>query len=438
VALSKAERDRLDRLAGSGEGWGGGLPLPLLFDAIFSELLDEGSASTTRLIEIAKTKLDFKEAQIMGTWPTWDAFTQDVLDQLASRNLAAEVDGAWIPGPGFRTGEFLTVIPAEKFNGRTYPAHGVEVWPREEREARDQASRAESEAISLVARPNPISREVVARLRESRDHIGPVYPILKDGNGRTIDGHHREEADPSWPTETARRKDGRPIETDAEVLALIRDLDIRRPPMTAKTRAKIDKILGELAATNQVKRDRIEAELKRDASRSNHEISEAAGGGDDLVKEVRAKLSESDSIHFYVFGGGRGVRSGKHSADCWCGEGDTGTKATRTPKARTRAPAAKATPELEAEIERLRRAGEPISRRALAERFLGDPKAESVVQDADLRIRGALEGALEAEQRAAPAATTHPEPTSPQPAEHQTQPHVHDWVCRTCGERFRP
>jgi len=39
-------------------------------------------------------------------------------------------------------------------------------------------------------------------LKESKELVGPLIPVLKDKNGRLIDGLHRLHADKNWPTHT--------------------------------------------------------------------------------------------------------------------------------------------------------------------------------------------------------------------------------------------
>jgi hypothetical protein len=425
VSSREAERRRLDRLAGSGKGWGGGLPLPLLFEALFNELMDEGSATTTRLIEIARARLDFKEAQVMGVWPSWDKFTQDVLDQMASRDLIADAGGIWTLGPTFQPGEELTVIPAERYQGRTYPAHSVMVWPKAEREALSLASKAESEASSLVARPNPVKRDVVAKLRDSSARVGPQYPILTDANGRIIDGHHRDEADPSWPKKVATRRDGvTPIETDAEALALIAELDIRRPPMPEKTRKDIDRILGELATTNRIKRDRIEAELIHDASRSDRAIAELVGTGNQLVGDVRRDLCDSHKCHVYEF---TTARTGKHSAACWCGEGEAKPKAQKATRA-----VKSDDPKLRQDVRSKLETGKPaVAKDIAADHGVSPDTAENAIRAEKARLEGIREG----ERRAAAAAARESEPTEPPPLQSEPDlvPSRHAGTCPNCG-----
>lgn len=370
MARSRKEKERLHRLTGGDRG--GGLPLPLLFSAILEELLDWGGATTVRLNEITASTLDFKAGTVEMTWRTLDgradfeALATDVLEQMESREVIKREDGAWHLGPAFKLGEYIEVIPG----GKGRQKDGTTVWDEDEREARSRQSMTEFDAASVIERPNPVEHDVVAWLRESAGTVGHQYPVLTDRSGRIIDGHHRKQADPNWPTQVARRKDGTQVETEAEMLALIRDLDIRRPPLPAETKADIDRILGELAGTNAIRRDRIEAELKRDASRSNREIAEGVGVDDKTVGTVRDELRNFRSIHDYQFKGGRGARTGRHSASCWCGEG---TETPKTPAASGPAQPRKVDdPALRAEIRQQLSTGvhgEDISQVELCDRF---------------------------------------------------------------------
>ena len=60
MSPSREENERLDKLAGSGKGSGGGLPLPDLFAAMLNELLDNPPVSSGRMAEIASSVLSFK------------------------------------------------------------------------------------------------------------------------------------------------------------------------------------------------------------------------------------------------------------------------------------------------------------------------------------------------------------------------------------------
>lgn len=41
--------------------------------------------------------------------------------------------------------------------------------------------------------------EVEYRLEDSRNGVGPLYPVLLDPHGNIIDGRHRRRVDPNWP-----------------------------------------------------------------------------------------------------------------------------------------------------------------------------------------------------------------------------------------------
>jgi hypothetical protein len=53
-----------------------------------------------------------------------------------------------------------------------------------------------------------IDQEHVQAIQRSLQIVGPLHPILKDQNGRTLSGRHRELADQGWPTQTIEVKDG--------------------------------------------------------------------------------------------------------------------------------------------------------------------------------------------------------------------------------------
>src|SRR5580700_6085778 len=113
-APSRGEKERLDRLAGSGKGSGGALPLPDLFSSVLNEVLDSAPVSSVRMTEITSSVLGFKTEQVRATWATWEALAADVLAQMESRELIRQEGGGWTAGPGLVTGQRLEVIPARK------------------------------------------------------------------------------------------------------------------------------------------------------------------------------------------------------------------------------------------------------------------------------------------------------------------------------------
>lgn len=45
-----------------------------------------------------------------------------------------------------------------------------------------------------------IDKEIVKRIKKSKETVGELYPILLDANDQIIDGQHRKEANPDWKT----------------------------------------------------------------------------------------------------------------------------------------------------------------------------------------------------------------------------------------------
>jgi hypothetical protein len=61
---SRSEKERrLDKLAGSGQGSVGGLPLPDLFAALMNEVLDAAPVTQEPMTEIASSSLSFRRRQ---------------------------------------------------------------------------------------------------------------------------------------------------------------------------------------------------------------------------------------------------------------------------------------------------------------------------------------------------------------------------------------
>jgi hypothetical protein len=58
-----------------------------------------------------------------------------------------------------------------------------------------------------VLRGDQSEEEFVEMLRRTKEALGAFYPVLKDQDGDVIDGFHRLEADPDWPTVTVSLKD---------------------------------------------------------------------------------------------------------------------------------------------------------------------------------------------------------------------------------------
>jgi hypothetical protein len=397
AARSREESERLDRLAGSGKGWGGGLPLPLLFAAILNELLDKGAASTGHLTQITSSVLDFKTRQVMSTWDTWDGFTADVLAQMEAKGVILHDNGMWSGGPALEPGVHIEIIPARSYQGRKYPPDGVTVWEKAERERRSRAEHLEREATSLVGRFRPATPEHVAEIRQSEAQVGQLYPVLVDQHGRILDGGHRKAANPNWREHR--------ITVESEEMALAISLWANSgKPLPPKVQARVTELIGDLAGTSRIKRDRAEAALRADPSRSNRDIARQVGCSHNTVAEVRRDLESSGQIdHYFATGGQRG------------GQGVTsGAPAPPTPP---RGPIGDVEG-ARAETHRRVRAGQPVRRQELARQYgVSEVTVRAAAQEAHAVI-------------AAEGETTEP------------PVHVHDWGswtrfrrCDDCGEQ---
>ena len=262
--LSREENERLDRLAGSGRGSGGGLPLPDLFAAMLNELLDSAPVSSERMTEIVSAVLSFKTEQVRVTWPTWEALTADVLAQIESRDLARHENGSWVAGDRLVTGQRLEVIPARPHKGSK--SDGVTVWTREERKTRSSAAHRAGEATELAAtlRPEnrglrPVDEDHVREIRNSVPEVGQLYPILVDQDGRVLDGKHRYAADPSWRTQA--------VKVDSDEMALAIALWANKgTPLPAKVAAKIESLILGAKTAQEKQRERVKAALLEQAA----------------------------------------------------------------------------------------------------------------------------------------------------------------------------
>lgn len=86
-------------------------------------------------------------------------------------------------------------------------------------------------------------QELIEILRKTKEKFGPLYPVLQDADGNIIDGKHRIEADPLWPTVTV---DWLKSDVDYEALRLISNWIRREVPPFEKREslAKIAELTG--------------------------------------------------------------------------------------------------------------------------------------------------------------------------------------------------
>jgi hypothetical protein len=319
MTMGRAERERLDRLAGSGHGWGGGLPLPLLFAAMLNELLDKGSATTERMVAIAADKLAFKAAQIKTNQvqsedhdgkPDWQAFTADVLDQMAEHGIIRQKDGLWATGPQFALGQPLVIIPARrrsKASGERSEADGVTVWEQGERQERNRLSHIEGEITSAVGslRPDgpglrPVDKRRAMAIRESVPVVGQLYPVLVDKKtGHILDGKHRREADPNWRLSY--------IDIDSDEMRLAVALWANSgQPLSPAVRMRIEGLIMGARSAQELQRDRIKEALLEYPELSHNAIAKRLEISDNkiigrvcgdlirrcLISECRHRLTE--------------------------------------------------------------------------------------------------------------------------------------------------
>ncbi len=322
------EGERLGRLAGTGEGSGGGLPLPDLFSAILNELLDNGPTSSEHLTGISASTLQYKSNNVMTTWGSfkapWDALTKDALEQLASREIVSQDDdGLWCLDGKFAAGVPLVIIPA----GKGRKADSVTVWPKDEREMRNSAAHAirlfnEYDAAAVHRghrRVTPGRKELILESMRLLGDLREYFPVLEDEQGNVVDGHHRREIDPSWPA----RQDRVPMDKRLAVSIAANRTNAWTSDDWKGLRERVEATQNKTDATRTL----IGLALREDASRSNRAIAELVGASHPTVAEVRQDLENfsklEERIHRYEF---TTAKTGKHSAACWCGEGEAEPK----------------------------------------------------------------------------------------------------------------
>ena len=297
--MARTSRDetteRLNRLAGSGRGSGGGLPLPNLFAAMLNEVLDSAPVSTRRMTELASSVLGFKEQAVFATWPSWEAFTADALAQMESRKVIQHEDGSWVAGPKLVTGRRVEIIPARPDVGSN--SDGVTVWPREVREARssaDHAIRTFAELDAEVAqrgsrRVTTARKELILESIRQLGDLREFFPVLLDELGNVVDGRHRREIDPDWPAARMRV----PAE---KRLAAAAAANRANAWSDRDWKALLDKVMETTDKKTDAVRTLIRLALLEDASRSNVTISKLVGCSPNTVQPVREQLETASQI----------------------------------------------------------------------------------------------------------------------------------------------
>ena len=99
-------------------------------------------------------------------------------------------------------------------------------------------------------------------IKRSMRSVGPLYPVLIDGKGRIIDGHHRLREDPNWPI---FKLDNIKTKTQFPMVRLIANLHRRQ-------------------MTEEEKRQML-ADLKKETGWSNKKIAQELGVTDRWVRK---------------------------------------------------------------------------------------------------------------------------------------------------------
>lgn len=329
MSRTKAENDRIDRLASEKRG-GGGLVLPSLFSALMNELLDHYTATDERLAEIVARECENKTAKLEETWGgDWSFLTTDLMESLKAKGYADQnPKGLWFVGIEFDTGMSLEVLPARP---GLNAAAKFTAWDKDTRRALREAAAVDVAVRDLIRQPRGKShpQKYINELRESYEKVGPLVPILAanvDGREVIIDGRHRREACPDWPTKILEH-----VKTESQVLTAILELDDyhrRNTEVLSKDAAeKVRSALGRAATQSTVKRAVVERELLSDASRSNTSIAGDVGVSNHFVIGVREELVNSSQVCDYVI---TTAKTGKHSAKCWCGKDGVPPKETKS------------------------------------------------------------------------------------------------------------
>lgn len=243
MSRTKADNDRIDRLASEKRG-GGGLVLPPLFSALMNELLDHGTATDDRMAEIVAMECESKTAKLDETWDgDWSFLTRDLMDSLSAQELVARNRaGAWMVGPEFEPGILTEVLPARK---NLNAAQSFTAWDAETRAALRSAAVADAKFYEAIRQPRGKFHgpDTLRALRESYEREGPRDPVLVavvDGYEVVIDGRHRLELDAKWPKKVLHH-----VTTREQAIGAIIEADdfVRTSVLPTKARAKLAELI---------------------------------------------------------------------------------------------------------------------------------------------------------------------------------------------------
>jgi hypothetical protein len=316
-----------------GDREGGGLALATLFQSMFEEVLDHGSASTEQFVQIAHRTHQFKNERIRYIWRQ---FAGDPFARMVDDVLAVVVVGGWLQDAG---GNLWHLGPEFEVNRtlQVTPKTAVLIRPVDLREQLLAYVKQRDSLSALMARLNwragqplrPLDPDRVAELADSMRIFGfmPMYPIVLDYQDHVLSGWHRiaacEQVGIDWTPHTFRYN----AATDYERLAIAwYGNDVL--PWSPQVLKQLGKLVNDgrplnLEAihhqyTQESKRGRVEAELFLDAKRTDRAIAELTGVSQPTVGQVRAELESNDKIYHYterVEASGRRARGRKPPAE---------------------------------------------------------------------------------------------------------------------------
>jgi hypothetical protein len=96
-----------------------------------------------------------------------------------------------------------------------------------------------------------INQENVQAIQRSLQIVGPLHEIIKDQNGRTLSGRHRELADQGWPTRTIEVKDG----LERELIILLSN--VQRKPTEEELKFRLNRIAMEYWLKHQCAEEKV-------------------------------------------------------------------------------------------------------------------------------------------------------------------------------------
>ena len=208
--MSDARRERRARLASNDEREGGGFTLPSFIMAAVETIMDTGTegAEMASVVAAVETAASSDRSRVHHIWKgkTREASMGLMVDDLVQELIDADYV-RWTPesrlvmvsdwqGAGEDGGWWV------RLDLRPHGAHRALVFDREQRDTRAEDARVEFNWVTMlnyIAKPrigSKESEERIAHLERSMRATGydRTKPLIRDPDGRTLAGHHREAA----------------------------------------------------------------------------------------------------------------------------------------------------------------------------------------------------------------------------------------------------